>query len=238
MLRRGDGLDRSADVELLDRLVQVVDGRVGEVISTADLNSLEGLVGLVDGRDWARKHVSDELRRGTARDRERTSQDGEGRLVTVVAENDARSRGELEVTDLGGGDVEGDGNGEENAVGEAEVGHDAASKAPSAQALSPLPPKRQNSRLVILLAHEALERGEASVEDELEVAELAVGETDLGSEVVGLGEELLVNGSVAKVKILEDSAVRSVGHLGCKSGGGGVKGGLGGVEVDATRATF
>ena len=65
--------------------------------------------------------------------------------------------------------------------------------------------------------------GEASVENELEVAELAVGEADLGSEAVGLGEELPVNGSVAEVKVLKDSAVRSVGHLAVRAKWGGRK---------------
>lgn len=69
---------------------------------------------------------------------------------------------------------------------------------------------RESSPLVICLVVEALEGGETSVEDELEVTQLTLGQADVG-EVVGFSEERVVEGSVADVKVLEDSAVRCVG---------------------------
>lgn len=59
----------------------------------------------------------------------RTSQDGESRLVTGVAESNPGSRSEGEGGDLGGGDVESDGHGEEDAVGETKGLNDAVGEA-------------------------------------------------------------------------------------------------------------
>jgi hypothetical protein len=52
---------------------------------------------------------------------------------------------------------------------------------------------------------------EASVEDELEVAELPLGETN-SWEVVGFLEECVVLAEVAQVQVHEDGAVGRVGH--------------------------
>jgi hypothetical protein len=58
---------------------------------------------------------------------------------------------------------------------------------------------------------------ETTVEDQLEIAELALGEDD-GRKGLGLGGELIVAGSIAREQVLEDAAVRWVGHyvVGCK----------------------
>lgn len=53
-----DGLDVSADVEVLDRVVEVVDGRVRAVIGAKDLLGLVRLVRLVDRRNCAASHWS------------------------------------------------------------------------------------------------------------------------------------------------------------------------------------
>lgn len=66
MFRSVDGLDRAADVKVLDRRVQVGDGGVGLVVGAKDLLGLVGLVRLVDRRDWGRALLSDILRAGNA----------------------------------------------------------------------------------------------------------------------------------------------------------------------------
>lgn len=63
------------------------------------------------------------------------------------------------------------------------------------------------------------ERRETTVEDQLEIAKLSLGQSD-GRKSLGLGVELLVAGSIAGEEILQDTAVRWVGH--CVSWGGGV----------------
>jgi hypothetical protein len=68
----------------------------------------------------------------------------------------------------------------------------------------------KNLRLVISLSHESLQRRETTVEDELEVTKLTLRQANVG-ERVGLLEESIVQGKVANVKVLEDSAVRCVG---------------------------
>lgn len=55
MLRGGDGLDLSTDVELLNRVVEVRDGGVSLVVRSADVDRLGDLVGPVDVRDWCAK---------------------------------------------------------------------------------------------------------------------------------------------------------------------------------------
>lgn len=52
MLGLVDSLDGTSDVELLDRVVEVVNGRVGKVVRAEDLLGFLNLVGLVDGRDY------------------------------------------------------------------------------------------------------------------------------------------------------------------------------------------
>jgi hypothetical protein len=62
-----------------------------------------------------------------------------------------------------------------------------------------------NTPIVVLLVHETLERGEATVDDELEIAKLALVEDD-GGELLGLGRELSVARSIAGNQILKDTA--------------------------------
>jgi hypothetical protein len=51
VLGRGDGLDLSSDVELLDRVAKVGNGGVSDVVGSEDVDGLGDLVGLVDVRD-------------------------------------------------------------------------------------------------------------------------------------------------------------------------------------------
>ena len=62
-----------------------------------------------------------------------------------------------------------------------------------------------NAPIVVLLVHETLERRETTVDDEFEIAKLALVEHD-GGELLGLGEELIATRSVAGNEILEDTA--------------------------------
>lgn len=68
----------------------------------------------------------------------------------------------------------------------------------------------QRSPLVIFLAHESFERGEATVEDEFEVTKLTLGEGQ-SSQIVTLVRQLLLDGRVANVQVLENSSMRCVG---------------------------
>ena len=54
-------------------------------------------------------------------------------------------------------------------------------------------------------------RREAAIENQLEIAELAFAEED-GWEGLGLRRELCVTRSVTGEQVLEDAAMRSVGH--------------------------
>jgi hypothetical protein len=56
-----------------------------------------------------------------------------------------------------------------------------------------------------------LQRRETTVHDQLEIAQLALGEDD-GREGLGLDGELVVAGSIAGNQVLEDTTVRNVGH--------------------------
>ena len=56
-----------------------------------------------------------------------------------------------------------------------------------------------------------LQRRETTVHDQLEIAQLALGEDD-GGEGLGLNGELVVAGSIAGNQVLEDTTVRNVGH--------------------------
>lgn len=137
-----------------------------------------------------------------------TSEDGKGVLVTGVAEGDASSGSNLEVVNLLLGDVEGDGHGEEGAIGETEGGEDAAKWA--SERMQGTTRASKNVRLVVGLSHESLEGRETSVEDELEVTKLALRQANVGQRV-GLLKESIVEGKVANVKVLEDSAMGCVG---------------------------
>jgi hypothetical protein len=140
-------LDLATNVELLDVVTEVGDSRVGGVIGTHDLFGFERLVKLV--------HVTD-------------GQDGKGSLVTGVTEGDASTGSQTKVVDVFLGDVEGDGHGENEAIGEAEGVTDAA------EVRIAIDRDRRSSRDVVLLLHEALERGETTVDDELQVTQLTL----------------------------------------------------------------
>lgn len=54
----------------------------------------------------------------------------------------------------------------------------------------------------------------ATVENQLEIAKLALGQ-DNGCQGLGLGEELSVAGGIAGEQVLEDATMRRVGHCMC-----------------------
>lgn len=55
------------------------------------------------------------------------------------------------------------------------------------------------------------ERRETTVHDQLEIAQLALGEHD-GGESLGLSGELGLAGSIAGEEVLEDTTVGGIGH--------------------------
>jgi hypothetical protein len=63
----------------------------------------------------------------------------------------------------------------------------------------------------LTLGELTLQRRETTVHDQLEIAELALGEDD-GGEGLGLGGEQVVAGSIAGEQVLQDTTVRRVGH--------------------------
>jgi hypothetical protein len=52
---------------------------------------------------------------------------------------------------------------------------------------------------------------ETTVEDQLQIAKLSLGQSD-GRKSLGLGRELIVSGSISGEEILEDTSVGWVGH--------------------------
>jgi hypothetical protein len=62
-----------------------------------------------------------------------------------------------------------------------------------------------NPPIVVLLVHETLQRREATVDDELEIAKLALVQNN-GGELLGLSGELIAARSIASNKILKDTA--------------------------------
>lgn len=106
-----------------------------------------------------------------------TGEDSEGGLVSGVSESDLDAGSKAEGVNVALRDVEGDGHGEEGALslavdlGESEGVTDAV-------AISAKPVARACAmaylRGVVGLVHEALERRETSVHDELEVTELSL----------------------------------------------------------------
>lgn len=95
-----DGLNVSSNVELLDGLMEVLDSRVSEIIVSKDLDSLLDLVGSVDVLN---------------------SQDGDGVVVTRVAESNALVDLQGDAVDIVLGDIQVDWNRPEGAVGETEI---------------------------------------------------------------------------------------------------------------------
>lgn len=57
-----------------------------------------------------------------------------------------------------------------------------------------------------------LQRTEATVHDQFEIAKLTLGEDDSG-EGLGLGGELVMAGSIAGDEVLQDTTVGSIGHF-------------------------
>jgi hypothetical protein len=158
-----NGVELSTDVVLASSVVEVFDGRVSLVIVTEDLLGLAVLVRLVDVVH---------------------GEDGQVAVITRIPQGDTRTGSDVQSIDLGLVQVEVDGDGEEVAVRQTVVLHDA---------------------VVVLLVHEAFERGETTAEDQFDITELTVVEED-GGEGLGLGGELCASGSIASDEILEDTA--------------------------------
>lgn len=101
-----------------------------------------------------------------------TGQDGESGLVTRITEGDPGPGSELQAVNVFLRDVQGDGHGEEVARFESEGVSDADGRAGSARPLqgSDMCEKDlDDSRLIVGLVHESLERRETSVTDELQI---------------------------------------------------------------------
>lgn len=75
----------------------------------------------------------------------------------------------------------------------------------------------EGAPLVVLLAHEALERREPAVHDEFEVAELTFSEANVGN-LLRLLQELGTDGRIAGVQVLENSSVGCVESLQARKG--------------------
>lgn len=121
-------------------------------------------------------------------------------VVTRIAQGDAGTLLNAKSLDLSLVDIESDGHGEKVSVGQTHV---------------------SQATIVVGLIHETLERGEATVDDEFEIAQLTLGEDEVGKRV-GFDEELGCDGSIADEEVLEDSAVGCVGHVcGLEVVGGG-----------------
>ena len=157
-----NGIDLATNVEVTGSSVQVLDGRVGLVVGTENLDGLLLLVGLVDVVN---------------------GDDGQVAVVSEVTEGDAGTSLCLDFVNGLLEDIEADRHGKEVAVDET-VG--------------------VNDTLVVLLVHEALKRGEASIEDQLEITKLTLIE-DNGGQLLGLFDELLATRGITSNKILEDT---------------------------------
>jgi hypothetical protein len=173
-------LDLTTNVDIASGLVEVLDGRV-LCIAAEDELGLGLLVGPVDVVD---------------------GQDTDVAVVARVAEGDTVAGLEAETLDLILGEIEVDGHGEEVAVGETVVLDDAGccQRVLLVQCSS----LQSDAPIVVLLVHETLKRREATVDDEFEIAKLALVE-DNGGELLRLGGELIAARSIAGDKILKDT---------------------------------
>jgi hypothetical protein len=180
-----DHLNLTTNVDIAGGLVEVLDGRVLWVAAEDELGLglLVGPVDVVDGKD------------------------NDVAVVTGVAESDAVAGLEVQTLDLVLGEIEVDGHGEEVAIGETVVLADAGFC--QRVFLVPCSILQSNAPIVVLLVHETLERGEATVDDELEIAKLALVKDD-GGELLGLGGELSVARSIAGNQILKDTTCNVV----------------------------
>lgn len=95
-----DSLNVASDVELLDVLVKVLDSRVSKIVVAKDLDSLLDLVGGVDVLN---------------------GQDGDGLVVARVAEGNSLVGLKGQSVNVLLRDIQVDGDGEESAVGEAQI---------------------------------------------------------------------------------------------------------------------
>jgi hypothetical protein len=130
-------------------------------------------------------------------------QDADVAVVAVVTESDTGAGLEAHALDLVLGKVEVDGHGEEVAVGETVVLANAEAGQRGFLVLCSCScPCYQP--IVILLVHETLQRGEATVDDELEIAKLALVQDNSGKSLC-LSGELVAARSIAGNKVLQDT---------------------------------
>lgn len=165
-----DSLDLSTNVEFLDLVTEVGDGRVGGVVGA---ENVDGLLNSVRGIDVL--HCDN----------------GEGLVISRVAECEARARGNFEGLDGLLGQVQVDGDWEKGTVGQSEILDDI---------------------YVVLLIQKSLERAESTIRDEFKVAELSICEGDIG-ECRCLLPQLSRDRFVPRNQILEDTTMGRVDHL-------------------------
>lgn len=117
-------------------------------------------------------------------------EDGQVAVVTEVAQSDAGTG--LDTILVNGllRQVEGYGHAEEGTVDQTVLLDDA---------------------IVVLLSHEALQRGKATSDDQLQITKLTLGQQECGQRLC-LGGQLSIAGSIAGQQVLEDTAVGRVGH--------------------------
>lgn len=145
MLQLVDGLEGSSHVELLCGLEEVLDAWVLRVTSQ-NLLGLLSLVGPVDILD---------------------GDGGEVAVVSEVTEGDAGTGLDAEFVDLLPGNVEGDRDGEEDAVGKADVLDNSAGRLVMASPNTGGGRGMGSVPVVVLLVHETLQGRETTIEDEL-----------------------------------------------------------------------
>lgn len=146
-----DRLQLATDVIVLHLVAQVGHSRVSGVVGTEDVDRLLNLVGLVDVLDY-RVCMSVNPSK-TLMEMLLTGDDGKGLIVTWVTKSDTGTRRDLLRGNVLLGHIEGDGHPKHGTISETES---------------------VDNTGVVCLVHEALEGGEASIDDELEIAELTL----------------------------------------------------------------
>lgn len=164
-----DGLNLSSDVEFLNLVVEILDGRVLLITAKDQL----GFLGLVRAVDIV------------------NGEDGQIAIVSEVSQGDAGAGLELAFIDNGLGHVQGDGHGEEVAVGETDI---------------------FANTVIVLLVHETLQRTETTVHNQFEITKLTFGE-DNGRQLLGLHLQLVVAWSITGEQVLENTTMRRIGHF-------------------------
>jgi hypothetical protein len=185
-----NGLKGSSNVKLLDGLVQVLDSRVSKIIVSKDQLGFLDLVGSVNVLN---------------------GESGDRGIITGITEGDTLTRLQGETINVLLRNIEVDRDGPEGAVGKTKVLDNTRKKISSDLLVTEC---RESFCLpvIILLVQETFKRREASGDDQLEIAKLAVGENN-GLDRIGLLEKLLMNGLVADDEIFKNSTVRAVGHV-------------------------